>query len=146
MQVLVFGPPAGPKSEWQVVADLSQQLLDHLQATGWRDLEQHAGEAAEAAGGGGVLRLRGGGKRKRPAEKREVTEAAHGEQLPADATGQLPEAAGAAADGAHEPAAAAGDGQPVFQPEGAFAAAVGQAVEVSSPRHRWLPQIVACLR
>ncbi|KAL4425570.1 hypothetical protein ABPG75_009586 [Micractinium tetrahymenae] len=147
-QVLVFGPPAGPKSEWQTVADLSQQLLDHLQATGWRDLEQPASLAAEAgaaalgaAGDGGVLRLRGGGKRKRPAQKREVTEAEGGEHPPAEDGGQLPTAAAAAAApegaapalAAAEPAAAAGQAQPVFHPEGAFEAAVGQAVEVMSP-------------
>lgn len=146
-QVLVYGPPAGPKSEWQVVADLSQQLLDHLRATGWRDLEQHSGGtglAQGAAGDGGVLRLRGGGRRKRPAERREVTEAVHSEQSPAEGTMQLPAGANAAA-APPSTAAATGSAQPVFHPDGAFEASLGQAVEVSSASCRCLPEVAACV-
>ena len=118
-QVLVFGPPAGPTSEWQVVADLSVQLVEHLEATDWRDLDpeggaeqqqqqQQQGSVADAdANDEGVLRLRGGGKRRQPAKKQAAGGAA------AAAAG-----AGAAEDG------------PVCSPEAAFEPTVGQAVEV----------------
>jgi hypothetical protein len=87
------------------VADLSQQLLEHLEETGWRDLEPPAPQQQEQQLGTGgddgssTLRLRGGGsKRKRVASA----------------------------------AAAAAAASEVFCPEAAFQAAVGQAVEVRS--------------
>lgn len=96
----MYGPPSGPRSEWQQVADLSQQLLEHLELTGWRDLDpppQQEQPAGNGSDDGGTLRLRGGGsKRKRPAS--------------------------AAATAAAAPE--------IFRPEAAFPAAVGQAVEV----------------
>lgn len=129
-QVLVYGPPAEPQSQWQQVADLSQQLLTHLEASGWQHLEQpppppevHSEGAAEgaaaAADDGGVLRLRGGGSSKR---KR------------GPGAGGKAQAAAAAAEGAAGKGAAAASVAegPVFLQEAAFDAAVGQAVEAMS--------------
>lgn len=78
-QVLVYGPPARPSSEWQQVADLSTQLLAHLEQSGWRELAP-PGEPAPGAGeAAGCLRLRGGGSGKR---KRSSAAGAAAEEAP----------------------------------------------------------------
>lgn len=101
-QVLVYGPPAEPRSEWQQVANLSGQLLDHLEHTGWRDLQPLAPQEQQQQQQGeeGCLRLRGGGRTKRK------TSGAAGEAGVADADA------------------------PIYRPDDVFAATVGQEVEV----------------
>ena len=103
-QVLVYGPPAEPRSEWQQVANLSGQLLDHLEHTGWRDLQppapQEQQQQQQQEGEEGCLRLRGGGRTKRKAS------AAAGEAGAVDADA------------------------PIYRPDDVFAATVGQEVEV----------------
>ncbi|GAB4816748.1 hypothetical protein N2152v2_003794 [Parachlorella kessleri] len=83
-KVLVYGPPSGLRSEWGVVANLSDQLLSHLTHTRWEGIAPPAGAGASAdedagrsgaaaPGEGGCdapLRLRGGGRTKAPAQKR----------------------------------------------------------------------------
>ena len=102
-QVLVYGPPSGPMTEWQQVADLSEQLLLHLGQTGWQDLDpQQLQGGGGGDGGDSTLRLRGGGRSKRPAQRKGV-----------------------------EAEAEDGAGVSVHRPEAAFNVAVGQAVEVS---------------
>ncbi len=102
-QVLVYGPPAQPCSEWQPVADLSAQLLEHLEQTGWRDLQPPPARQQQQRQQGeeGCLRLRGGGATKRKAA--------------------------AAAGGQAKGGAAAA---PIYRPDDVFEATVGQEVEV----------------
>jgi hypothetical protein len=38
MQVLVYGPPQGMHSEWEVAADLGDKLMSYLKRTGWQVL------------------------------------------------------------------------------------------------------------
>ncbi|KAI7841298.1 hypothetical protein COHA_004917 [Chlorella ohadii] len=104
-QVLVYGPPAQPCSEWQPVADLSAQLLEHLEQTGWRDLQPPPARQQQQRQQGeeGCLRLRGGGATKRKAA--------------------------AAAGGQAKGGAAAA---PIYRPDDVFEATVGQEVEVMS--------------